>query len=282
MNAIYDSSHRATRNDCGKIILDLVKILYKSGLTGNVDFIAYGSYFEKWRNGLSDLDGMFYFSKLPLDPSLRKSIGLFQKEIAVLYQEMPFLKPGQFLYDIFILDPFHGHDGRFIVFDRDWIEVFWKYTKWKIIHGKIFVSELNPVAFRNQNEFELALGLHKLRNYWLFEIPRAPSEMSLIYAANIIKFFKVLPRTATIITGRPMAQEPQPLETYFPNINFEPLIKLFEETETCESQDAYLQKWHEPGNHSFIECLLCFEDTLIELVKNFPMKSKYLEKGGGK
>ena len=267
------SLHNATREDCGKVIFDLVKILHRSNLIKDIDFIVYGSYFEKWQDGLSDLDGMFYFhSKLPLD--LREKIGIFQNEISILYKEMPFIKPGQFLYDIFILDPLHGKDGRFMVFDEDWIKTFWEHTAWELIKGEVFVENLNPVAFRNQNEFELALGLHKLRNYWLFEIPRGPAEMSVAYAAGVLKFFKVLPRTTTIITGRPMAQEPKPLEKYFKSINFEPLVKLFEETATYESQKIYLRKWHEPQN-SFIECLECFEATLIELVKNYPMRSAY-------
>lgn len=270
----YNSSHKATREDCGKVIKALVKILNQSGLSENVDFIAYGSYYHKWHDGLSDLDGMFYFSKLPLDLSLREKIRTFQKEIGFLYKEMPFLKPGQFLYDIFILDSFHGSDGRFMIFDEDWIKAFWKYTSWQLIHGNMFVDKLKPAAFRNQNEFELALGLHKLRNYWLFEIPRPPSEMSLEYAISILKFLKVLPRTTTIITGRPMAQNPRLLEKYFKEINFAPLIALWEKTSTCESQKTYLQEWHKPNNNNFIACLECFEATLAELVKNYPAKSK--------
>lgn len=266
--------HKITREDCKFMIDFLARALRESGFGKVVDFIAYGSYYETWRDGLSDLDGIFYFSGFsPINQSLRPQIRAFQKQVALLYKKMPFLKPGSCLYDIFILDSWHSRDGRFIMFDKEWVDVFWKYTAWELIHGTMFMDGLNPVSLRNQNEFELALGLHLLRNYLFFEIPRPPQEMSLAYAKGILKSFRVLPRVATFITGKPMARSPYVLSRYFKEIDYSSFNILWSSTVDLESQEVYLKKWHEPGNDTFIECLECFELTLAELVKNYPMKS---------
>lgn len=267
--------HKITREDGDFIINRLVKILNKTGLGQEVDFAAYGSYFENWRDGLSDIDGIFCFSKRPpLHSDLEQKIKAFQAEIAILYEDLPFLKLDIYLYDIFILDQFNGQDGRFMMFDADWMETFWKYSARQIVHGSYsFLRNLNPVSFRNQNEFELALGLHKLRNYLFFEIPRLPSEMLLPYAKSVLKFFKVLPRATTIITHMPMAKNLSALEQIFKNIDYSSLRKLWGKTSDYDMLDDYLREWHEPGNDSFIDCLKCFEATLEELVKNYPMRS---------
>lgn len=272
-------NHKITCEDGGFIINRLVKILNKTGLGQEVDFAVYGSYFETWHDGLSDVDGIFYFTKRPpLHPDLEQKIKAFQAEIAILYKDLPFLKSNLYLYDIFILDPLNGRDGRFMMFDSDWMEAFWKYSSWQIAHGSdSFLRNLNPVSFRNQNEFELALGLHKLRNYLFFEIPRLPSEMLLPYAKSVLKFFKVLPRVTTLIAHRPMAKNLSALEQIFQDIDYGPLRKLWDKTSDYDLLDAYLREWHEPGNNSFIDCLKCFEATLTELVKNYPMRSSSKE-----
>lgn len=267
-------NHKITREDARFIIDYLIRALHEAELARDADFVVYGSYFEKWREGLSDVDGIFYFSDLPiLNPSLRPKIQAFQSKIALLYDQLPFLKQGHFLYDIFILDSFHGKDGRFMIFDKDWINAFWKDTAYEFMHGSRFINNLNPVLLRNQNEFELACGLHKLRNYLFFEIPRLPSEMSLFCTKDILKSLKVLPRVSTLIIGKPMAKNPQALTDYFKGIDFNPLFNLWEKTSNHESLECYLKEWHEPGSKTFIDCLECFELTLTELVKNFPMRS---------
>ena len=267
-------AHRITKKDCSFMIDFIVSALKKSGLANEVDFIVYGSYFETWRNGLSDLDGIFYFSKrAPLDPDLRPKIKEFQGQITLLYEELPFLKAGQYLYDIFVFDSFHGSDGRFIMFDTDWINAFWQRASWRLVHGQMFMNKLKPVIWRNQNEFELALGLHKLRNYLLFEIPRSPVDILMPCAIDVSKFFKVLPRVATLITNKPMAKSLGELERIFKNIDYSPFRELWEKTSNCDSQEAYFRRWHEPGNTAFIRCLECFEATLNSLVLHSHMRS---------
>ncbi len=269
------TAHKITKQDCRFMIDFLVSALKKSGLGDEVDFVAYGSYFETWREGLSDLDGIFYFSKQPpLHPHIRPNIEAFQAQIALLYEELPFLKASQHLYDIFVFDSFHGHDGRFIMFDKDWIEAFWRYSAWQLMHGRMFVNKLKPVNWRNQNEFELAFGLHKLRNYLLFEIPRSPSDMLMPCAKSVSHFFKVLPRVATLITNRPMAKSLSELEQVFEEIDYSPFHELWEKTSNYDSQEAYFKQWHEPGNTAFVRCLECFESTLTALVLHSQRRSK--------
>ena len=268
-------AHRITKKDCCFMIDFIIGALKKSGLANEVDFIVYGSYFEIWRDGLSDLDGIFYFSKhSPLHPDLRPKIKEFQSQITLLYKELPFLKAGQYLYDIFVFDSFHGNDGRFLMFDADWINAFWQRTSWRLVHGQMFMDKLKPVMWRNQNEFELALGLHKLRNYLLFEIPRSPSDMLMSYAISVSKFFKVLPRVATLITNKPMAKSLSELEQIFEDIDYSPFRELWEKTSNCDTQKTYFRRWHEPGDTTFIRCLECFEATLISLVLHYQRRSK--------
>jgi len=267
--------HKITRKDCCFMIDFIIDALKKSGLADEVDFIVYGSYFEKWRDGLSDLDGIFYFSKrAPLHPDLRPKIEIFQAQITLLYEKLPFLKASQYLYDIFVFDFFHGTDGRFLMFDADWINAFGQHTSWQLIHGQMFMNELRPVTWRNQNEFELALGLHKLRNYLLFEIPRLPADMLMPCAKSVSHFFKVLPRVATLIIDKPMAKSLEELEIIFEDIDYGAFREFWKETSDCDSQEAYFRRWHEPGNTSFIRCLECFEATLISLVSHYQRRSK--------
>lgn len=269
-------SHKITRQDCGLIIDRLISILNEVGLgqEQEVGFVVYGSYCEKWREGLSDLDGMLYFSGLPpLHLALRPKIKAFQAKIAGLYEEFPFLKSGHYLSDVFILDSLHASDGRFMIFDCDFMYEFWHYTSYQFFQDTKFVGSFNPVRLRNQHEFELATGLHKLRNYLFFEIPRLPQEMSLPYATEVLKSFRVLPRVATRLAGKHMAKSLADLEHCFEGINYLSLRDLWIEAANYDSQNRYLRAWHEPESTAFIDCLECFELTLAELIRNYPMKS---------
>jgi hypothetical protein len=224
---------------------------------------------------LSDLDAIMYFPmhESPLHPELTEPLKIFHSLMAVLYDQMPFLKPGD-LADVFIIDDFHGQDGRFMMFDRDWTDAFHNYSKWKPEIGSAeFMTRMSPVNLRNQNEFELALGLHLLRAYLFFEIPRGPDKMSIPYAKGIAKFFKVLPRTASIITHNPMVKSPQKLLPIFPQIDFSALNEFWVKMSDCDTEEAYLKSWHEPENPTFINCLECFEAVLADLVNNHPARS---------
>lgn len=261
-------------------VLDyLIESLFKAGLDKEVDFLVYGSIYGDWRDGLSDLDGvMFFKNHSPTDAVLRESLNELQKRIKKLYTGFPNIKTG-FLTDIFVVDGFHSQDGRFVFpFDDDWVRVFWKDTLFKFIHGSRFVDSIKTVSLRNQNEFELAMGLSVLRNYLLFELPRTPETMSISYAKNILKFFKVLPRTSTIILGLPMSRQPNDLNNawgHFSQIDFSPLISMSQQTAEYSGTIQYLKLWHtNSGRKHFTECLYCFEQTLKALVHHAPMRSK--------
>lgn len=275
---VRHSVHRITKEDCQRVLNHLVKTLITTGLESEIDFLVYGSFYDVWRDGLSDLDGIFYFKQhSPADPVLHKHILFFQSEMHRLYKEMPFLETG-FLTDIFIIDFFHSSDGRFVFpLDKDWIEVFWKYTRFKFVHGSEFINSVTTVSLRNQNEMELAIGLSKLRNYLLFELPRSVETMSMAYAKEIIKFFKVLPRTTTIILDQPMLRQPDNLNStwaHFQHIDFEPLVKLCRLTATYDDTINYLQFWHTTeGRQHFLECLRCFEKVLEALVSHSSQRS---------
>lgn len=265
-----------TRDDCRKVIEGLTQALIDTSLGSEVDFFVYGSYFGSWRDGISDLDGILFFKQtLPISPSLRKKINYFQSAIAKLQEALPFLKNGHFLADLFVLDWLHATDGRFLVFDREWLEVSKTQSDRKIVHGSDFIESFQPVALRNQNEFELATGLHKLRNYWFFEIPKKKEDINLARAQEALKFFKVLPRTISIILGRPMVKTPAEmveLDEFLTEIDLKPLVKLFEETTEPKKLTGYVKSWHgEP--ETFSDCLQCFEKVLENLVCRQKSKS---------
>lgn len=270
------TNHKITRQDCDAVITYLCDALRESGLSYEVDFIVYGSYVKTWKDGLSDLDGMLYFFSTfpPLSPT-RSEILKFQNMIAHLYEEMPFLESGKYLYDLFILDALHGADGRFVMFDEVFVQCLRGDGSWRLVHGTPFLDRLRPVSLRNQDEFELALCLHKLRNYLLFEIPRSPATMSVPHASAMVKFFKVLPLDVTRILHRPVTRDVSALEQLFGHINYGPLRELWDKTMDHDSYAAYIRGWHETGGTKFIDCLHCFELTLAELVRGFQMKSRY-------
>jgi len=281
--------YKITRKDCTLIIEELIKIFKKAGLDNEVSMLVYGTYYTVWRDGMSDFDAMIYFSRPLLDLSLRSKIQTLQSEISRLYKKFKFLKNGHFFADVFILDSFHGSDGRFMIFDQGFIDRILigrsqgikihteTQTKHSIVFGSDFTENLNPVYLRHQDEFELAIGLCKLRNYLLFEIPKPQSHADLVYAKDAMKFFKILPRNTAIIIGEPLSrtiQELRALRNYFDNVDFGPLMHLEQKTKDKKSQEKYILGWHRRGNSDFIECLECYESILEKLVKKEPMRSR--------
>lgn len=281
--------YKVTRNDCSLVIEELIRIFKTAGLDSEVSLLVYGTYYTVWRDGMSDLDAMIYFSHPLLDLSLRSKIQTLQSEIGQLYKKFKFLKNSHFFTDVFILDSFHCSDGRFMIFDQGFIDRILigraqgikihteTQTKHSIVFGPDFVENLNPVSLRHQDEFEMAIGLWKLRNYLLFEIPKPQSHVDLSYAKDVMKFFKILPRNTAIIIGEPLARTMQELRTlrnYFDDVNFGPLIHLEQKTRNKKSQEKYILGWHRRGNSDFIECLKCYEGILEKLVKKEPMRSR--------
>lgn len=267
-----------TKQVAERVLDFLLESLFKAKLDKEVDFLVYGSIYGNWHDDLSDLDGVMFFKNYsPIDPMLKEGLSYFQERIKKLYDNFPDIKTG-FLTDIFVVDGFHGQDGRFVFpFDNDWVRVFWKNTKYTFVHGARFISSVKTVFLRNQNEFELAVGLNALRNYLLFELPRTPETMSLFHAKSILKFLKVLPRTSTIILELPVSHQPSELNKvwkHFSQIDFSSLISMSHQTTEYFDTIRYLKSWHtDSGKKHFIDCLYCFEQTLKALVQHAPMRS---------
>ena len=207
-----------------------------------------------------------------------------------MYNRLGFLKTNHFFSDVFILDRLHGTDGRFLVYDKGFVDrmlvdrirgakiQIMTQTKYSVLFGESFISELKPVSLRHQDEYDLTLALYKLRNYLFFEIPKEPSEMDPGLAKEMVKCFKILPRNVSIILGEKMVTSSNSLKnlrSYFENIDYEPLIDLVECDQSKEAQKNYVKSWHEPKNVSFMKCLQCYEKTLMALVANSPMRSMY-------
>lgn len=275
--------HKITRKDCYLIIQKLLKAFRDTGLESVISFLVYGAYLGKWRNGLSDLDGIIYFpNRGPLDKDLRPAITEFQARIRQVYKESNALRYGHFFADIFVIDEFHGKDGRFMIFDRDF-KVFdekevarrGSQTYRKLLCGRNFISHLRLLSLRSSTEQELALGLHKLRNYLFFEIPRQFSDDLFVQTAEVIKFLKILPRAITIILDEPIEKQPRNLSSvrgYLSHIDYEPLVRLWRQASEYEALLEVIRNWHRPGNEDFIKCLECYEQTLQAIVTHEPMR----------
>lgn len=270
--------HKTTRNDCEKVIERLLKIFSKSGLKNKISFFVYGSYFERWREGLSDLDAMIYFSfKDPLKCLSQANVSELQAAVRDIYKEFPFTKTGHFFADVFILDELHGTDGRFFIFDKEKIDGFKTQADAKLMLGQPFLNKLKPVSLRHEQEIELAHGLHNLRNYLFFEIPRGATPESLSKARGILKYFGILPRRVSIINGGPMIKTPDVFKKYdyLKRIDYAPFMDFWENTSNPNKLEIFIKKWHKPNSDVFRKCLECFEKTLIALVKNTQMLSRY-------
>ncbi len=270
-----DKEHRITRNDCLMIIEKLISILRDAGLGDDFDFIAYGSYFSGWRDGLSDLDAILYFKNSSFVKLMSKDrIHKIQSGLTALYENIAFLKTSNFFADVFILDKFHGRDGRFIMFDLGFIERLKIINKnYTVVYGNNFLDKLKPVFLRHQDEFDLALGLHKIRNYLLFEIPRLISRPFPPSTKEALKFLKTLGRTANIVLNEPInpiREGFDSLSRKFPHIDYAPMYDLCQKTLNSNALQEYLEDWH---NGSFVDCWFCWEQTLATMVKNFPARS---------
>ena len=99
---------KLTKKDCEVIIERIKKGFISAGLEEDVSFLVYGSYFNVWLDGVSDLDGMFYF-KRPFFDTPVASIEKFQTEIRKIYEVFPVLRNNNFMGDVFILDKLHGN-----------------------------------------------------------------------------------------------------------------------------------------------------------------------------
>jgi len=86
-----------------------------------------------------------------------------------------------------------------------------------------------------------------------------------------------LPRFVSIILNEPINRINDALDFLsrrFPKINYAPLYELCEKSENIDTLQKYLENWRVFESDKIIECWLCFELTLANLVDNFPAKSK--------
>lgn len=281
-------NYKITKDNCAAVISELIKSFISAELEGQVSLLVYGSYFSKWRDGVSDLDAMVYFHKTSLYETLLHKIALLQEKVGLIYKKFEFLKTGHFFSDVFVLDRLHGTDGRFLIYDKGFIDrmlfdrvrgakiQITTQTKYSVLFGDNFISELNPVSLRHQDEYDLTLALCKLRNYLFFEIPKGPAKMDFTLAKEMVKCFKILPRNISIILGEKMVTTPNALKSlrnYFMAINYEPLENLWEKNNDSDFQEEYLESWHEHNNVTFVKCLICYEETLQQLVANLSTRS---------
>ncbi|MFC1756644.1 hypothetical protein ACFLZC_00580 [Patescibacteria group bacterium] len=269
--------YKVTRKDCQRVIGELIRIFKEVELSNEIDFLVYGTYFGKWRNGLSDLDGVLSFSKSFIDPQLRFKILAFQMKMRELYENIEFLKTGHFFADVFVLDKELVEDGRFMIYDKGFIDrIVNGQTKQAVLFGEDFVRKLNPVSLRHQDEFELAAGVQKLRNYLLFEIPKPVNIIDLNCAIGVTKFFKILPRTVAIILGESLIstiEEMTKLRNYLEEIDYSYLERFFEASFDPDFIVEHIRSWHEIGNEAFLDYLVCFEKVLQAVIKNESMLS---------
>lgn len=268
------SKHLITRQDCTNIIHKITNSLCRFTTKTAVDFLIYGSCHSEWRDGLSDLDGILYFrDKRPSHPAIRDAFFNFQHSLALMYEEINFLSP-DFFADIFIIDELHGSDGRFMVLDKGFLE---RPNYYQEVLGVNFLNKLRGVSLRNQDEFYLSHGLHKLRNYLMFETPINVSRMSLGSAKDALKYLLVLPREASKVLGVPTFRFPDAvtvLQSFFPNINYDSIWKLKEKSLNYNALMYCLRSWHEKGNDEFINAVECFELTLSSIVVKNAMISR--------
>lgn len=277
--------HPVSRKDCETVIKKLTDIFEKSGLLDEISFLVYGSYLGGWRDGVSDLDGIIYFHKhLPFDAAIRPKILTFQKEVSKLYEEIDFLKEGRFFADIHVLDYLHASDGRFLVFDKYFVPLnpdkaagFGKEVGRKMFFGSDFIDSINPNLFLliNSKEKALATSLHKLRNYFFFELSKTVSEVSASFQKDIVKSLKILPRCVKFLLDEESVVSPENLNNvriWLKDIDYSYLARFFDAYSNPETLNDFFDEWHQPGNQTFVGALECFEKTLERMVKNVPAK----------
>ncbi len=270
-----------SKTDCENVVKKLVAIL-EVFIPKKFDLIAYGSYAENWRDDFSDLDAILYF-KNGLLPEIVSTIQIhqIQRALARLYEEITFLKKSNFFADVFILDEFHGADGRFMIYDTGFIHRLLVTNKnYSIVWGNNFLKNLSPVSLRHQEEFQLSMYLQEIRNYLIFEIPRLAFNPHL-YSQKIYKYFATLPRFASIVLGSPINRIKDGLDFFarrFPYIDYKPLDELhFWESKGREALHKYLANWSALGNCLLIDCWRCYELTLAAIARTSPARSKKLQ-----
>lgn len=271
------NNYKIKKNDCRLAIKGLNEILKEIGLEKEASFFVYGSYFGKWRDGLSDLDAIIFFNQLPINLYLTGKVKSFQSAVKKLYEKLPFTKYESFFDHVFILDKFHATDGRFFIFDKEKIDSFRSKEKDGLVFGQPFLDKVRAVSLRHEQEMELAMGLHSLRNYLFFEIPKGGTFETLSKAKSILKYFRILPRRVSIINGGEMNSSPDVFKqyNYLNDIDYSPFLTLWENTNDFDKLEFFIKQWYIPGNTIFKDCLECFEKTLVKMVQNTPMLSRY-------
>lgn len=266
-----------TKNDCKMVIKALIKILQRSFPDTPFSFMVYGSYLQKWRVGLSDLDGIIYFHESPFS-EITSSFALERlwSGIKTLYQEMPFLKTSEFLADVRILDQLHGQDGRFMIHDALSFRMFLTPDRYAIVHGIDFVPDLRPMSLYNLDEFDLACALQCLRKYLFFELPKTYDEISKNEQKKALKYLRTLPRIVSKILEEPADPLPKGLNLLsqrFPYINYRPLRNLNMIAQDYDKLENFLISWHESNAESFVACWRCHDKTLDALIAEMRAKS---------
>ncbi len=270
--------HRTTQTDCSNVIESLIGLMKKVWPDSGFSFLVYGGYIGRWRPGLSDLDAMLLFEAKHLTQlvSLNK-LRYFQKHLRDIFEKFGFLKIGNFFADVFVLDREQIQDGRFFIHDSCSLKNFFVPGKYQIIYGRDFLAEIKAKSLRNQDEFYLASGLQKLRNYLLFEIPRPGSGAPDASLEDAVKFLRVLPRIVSKILGQPFDPLPEALRLLswtLPFIDYAPLFRLLDSYKDYDSwQDFLLSCRNIYENELFLRSWLCYELTLQSLATLMPAKS---------
>ncbi|MDO8555073.1 MAG: nucleotidyltransferase domain-containing protein [bacterium] len=272
--------YKITMKDCEFVVREITQILTTTLSPYSFDFIVYGSYANgNWRDGLSDLDGILYFNKNLFARTIStRELLVVQLKIRDLYNEIPFLKKKNFFSDVFILDKFHGDDGRFMIYDKNFIQRLLVVNKnYSVAWGNNFLSSLYPVSLRHQEEFQMAMYLQEVRKFLIFEIPRLSLLTTRREIPEVYKFVKALPRFVHIIIGEPINSIKEGLDALckrFPDINYDPLYELEKaEREGSKKLRYYLKTWCTLSSPNFTECWFCYEKTLECLVLHSPMRS---------
>ncbi|KKS80339.1 MAG: hypothetical protein UV54_C0009G0005 [Candidatus Beckwithbacteria bacterium GW2011_GWA2_43_10] len=259
-------NYKTTKKDCELVIQRIIEIFGGVIAPSSFDLIVYGSYAtDNWRDGASDLDSILYFKQGSFSEIFSaQDIAKIQLGITELCEKMSFLQKANFFSDVFILDKFHGDDGRFVIYDKGFIHRLLVVNKnYSVVWGNDFLSLLSPVSLRHQEEFQLAIYLQEIRKFLIFEMPRL-SLLTIREIPEVYKFLKTLPRFVHIILGKPINSIKEGLDSLckrFPDIDYDPLYKL-EKAERSKK-----------SSFNFIDCWQCYEKTLMALVANSPMRS---------
>lgn len=270
--------YRTTRADCSNVIESLIGLMREIWQDSEFSFLVYGGYIGRWRPGLSDLDAMLLFEAKHLTQLVSfDKLRRFQECLGGIFEKFNFLKAGNFFADVFILDRGQIQDGRFFIHDSCSLENFFVPGKYQVICGRDFLGEMRAKSLRNQDEFYLAGGLQKLRNYLLFEIPKPDSGVSDASLEDAVKFLRVLPRIASKILGQPvdsLSEALRFLSRTLPLVDYTSLFHLLDLYQDYDSWQEFLLNCRNVyENELFLKSWLCYELTLQFLVNLMPAKS---------